>query len=144
MKRQDVDIINIKIREIEYSIELIKSRIPQTLDEFLKLDELLRDGIYKRVEYIIQNILDILAIFTKYLRNIPGDDDEMIELLIRAKLINEETGKKVKQMKAFRNFLVHRYGKVFHELAYENIVKGFNDIYHVLEIIKQTKKKFDP
>ena len=144
MKPQDQDIINIKIKEIEYSVELIRSRIPQTFEEFLKLDELVRDGIYKRVEFIIQNILDILAIFTKYLKTIPGDDDEIIEILIRANLIDEETGKKIRQMKAFRNLLVHRYGKIFHELAYKNIIEGFGDIYNVLEMIRKIRDKLDP
>jgi len=144
MKRQDLDIVSIKIKEIEYSAELIKARIPKTLEEFLKLDELLRDGIYKRVEFIIQNILDILAIFTKYLKKIPGDDDELIELLVKEQLIDEETRNKIKQMKAFRNFLVHRYGDVFHELAYKNITEGFGDIYHVLKEIKKIRETLDP
>ncbi|MGQ4892632.1 MAG: hypothetical protein ACP6IP_09120 [Candidatus Njordarchaeia archaeon] len=34
------------------------------------MDILVRDGIYKRVEFMIQNILDILALLTKNLREI--------------------------------------------------------------------------
>ena len=144
MDEHDEAIINIKIREMEYSVDLIKRRIPKTLEEFLKLDELLRDGIYKRIEFIIQNILDILAIFTKYIKKIPGDDIEIINLLVEARLISKQIGDKIREMKAFRNFLVHRYGELFHEIAYENIMKGFSDIDNVLKEIKKAKEMIDP
>ena len=144
MDEHDEAIINIKIREMEYSVDLIKRRIPKTLEEFLKLDELLRDGIYKRIEFIIQNILDILAIFTKYIKKIPGDDIEIINLLVEARLISKQIGDKIREMKAFRNFLVHRYGEFFHEIAYENIMKGFSDIDNVLKEIKKAKEMIDP
>ena len=80
MDKQDKEIIEIKIRQIELSFDLIRDRLPSTLQKFLSLDVLVRDGIYKRIEFIIQNILDILAIFTKYFKKIPGDDESVIEI----------------------------------------------------------------
>ncbi len=47
-------------------------------------------------------------------------------------------------MKAFRNFLVHRYGELLHEIAYEKIMKGFSDIDNVLKEIKKVKELIDP
>ena len=36
-------------------------------------------------------------------------------------------GEKVKEMKGFRNFLVHRYGKIVDEVAFKNIKKALPD-----------------
>ncbi|KYC49295.1 MAG: hypothetical protein AMQ74_01448 [Candidatus Methanofastidiosum methylothiophilum] len=55
------EIILSKINEIEESITLIVDNMPDDFEEFENLG-LLKDGIYKRIQYIIENILDICAI----------------------------------------------------------------------------------
>lgn len=47
-------------------------------------------------------------------------------------------------MKAFRNFMVHRYGESFEKIAYENIIKGLHDIHGILDKIIKISKKIDP
>jgi len=36
-------------------------------------------------------------------------------------------GEKVKEMKGFRNFLIHRYGKINDEVAFKDIKNGLPD-----------------
>ena len=144
MKEQDRQIILIKLREINFSLDLVKKRLPESYNEFKKLDILIRDGIYKRVEFIIQNILDILAIITKYLNKIPSDDLSIIEILRDANIITDETANKLRSMKAFRNFLVHRYGDLFEKLAFDDIKKGLPDIYAILHELERIIKDIDP
>lgn len=52
-------IIYNKIKEMEYSLTLVQENMPQDAEEFSNMG-LLKDGIMKRVELIIQNIIDIL------------------------------------------------------------------------------------
>ncbi|MGQ4892631.1 MAG: HepT-like ribonuclease domain-containing protein [Candidatus Njordarchaeia archaeon] len=68
----------------------------------------------------------------------------MIKILKNAKIIDEETAKKLREMKAFRNFMVHRYGESFEKIAYENIIKGLHDIHGILDKIIKISKKIDP
>ena len=49
--------IEYKVELAEDSLERIKDAFPETADEFLKMD-LAKDGVYKRLEFAIQNILD--------------------------------------------------------------------------------------
>ncbi|MCD6492179.1 MAG: type VII toxin-antitoxin system HepT family RNase toxin [Candidatus Njordarchaeia archaeon] len=144
MDKQDKEIIEIKIRQIELSFDLIRNRLPSTLQKFLSLDVLVRDGIYKRIEFIIQNILDILAIFTKYFKKIPGDDESVIEILQKANFLNPKTAEIIKKMRGFRNFLVHRYGELFDEIAFNNISAGLQDIVNVIEFLRNSLNKLDP
>lgn len=144
MNPLDEKIINIKLKQIEDSVKLVEDHLPENYKTFISMDILVRDGIYKRAEFAIQNILDILALMTKYLHKVPGDDEGVIDIILGANLINKETANRLKQMKAFRNFLVHRYGALFEETAYRNIKKGLKDIYRVVPIIKQIIEKLDP
>jgi len=45
MDKQDKEIIEIKIRQIELSFDLIRDRLPSTLQKFLSLDVLVRNSI---------------------------------------------------------------------------------------------------
>lgn len=70
------EIIRKKTIEIKESIELIKSNLPDSLLDFESLG-LIKDGIYKRIEFCIENVFDICAIINTDLRlGIPGSDDD--------------------------------------------------------------------
>ncbi len=49
-----------KIKEIEENLDLIDKNLPDSLNEFKKL-ELVKDGIYERLEHSIENIIDIFS-----------------------------------------------------------------------------------
>ena len=50
-----------KLSEAEDSVALVKENLPESYENFLSMSRLERDGIYKNIEFAIQNILDICA-----------------------------------------------------------------------------------
>jgi uncharacterized protein YutE (UPF0331/DUF86 family) len=122
-----IDIIKTKLKIIEENIILVKENFPDELEEFKKLG-LIKDGIYKRIEASIQEIINICSIINTDLKiGIPSNRDEIISALEENEVISKELSEKIKQLKGFRNFLVHRYGRIQDDIAYEDIKKGFND-----------------
>jgi uncharacterized protein YutE (UPF0331/DUF86 family) len=121
------EIIRIKLKEIKDSLTKIKNNLPKTLEEFLDLG-LIKDGIYKRVEFMIENVLDICKIINTDLNlGLPKKDVDIIENLMKHKIISKKMGEKIKEMKSFRNILVHVYGEIEDEIAYEEIKNGLKD-----------------
>jgi len=119
--------IRIKLKDIRDSLEKVKSHLPQTLEEFLDLG-LVKDGIYKKVEFMIENVLDICKIINTDLNlGLPKKDVDIIENLVKNEIISKEMGEKIKEMKSFRNILVHRYGEIEDEIAYDEIKNGLKD-----------------
>lgn len=113
------EIIRTKIKEIEESIRLVEEHLPDTFKEFAGLG-LIKDGIYKRIEFAIENVFDICAIINTDLElGIPSDDKDIIENLVRNEILSEEMGEKLKAMKGFRNIVVHRYGRIDDRIAFE-------------------------
>jgi uncharacterized protein YutE (UPF0331/DUF86 family) len=77
------DIIKTKIKEIEESIAIIKENLPEELENFLELG-LIKDGIYKRIEFAIENVIDICAIITTDLDlGVPTSEEDIIENMIK-------------------------------------------------------------
>jgi len=122
-----IDIIKTKLKIIEENIELVKENLPNNVTEFRTLG-LVKDGIYKRIETSIQEVMSICSLINSDLRlGIPSNRDDIIILLIENNILSRDIGEKVKEMKGFRNFLLHRYGKIDDEVAFKDIKKGLSD-----------------
>lgn len=135
------DIIKTKIKEMEESLKLVEKYLPDTFEEFSNL-ELVKDGIYKRLEFCIENIFDICAIINTDLElGIPESDENIIDNLTRNKIINNKLAEKLKSMRGFRNILVHRYGRINDELAFEIINEHLQDFYDFIEKIEKFIEK---
>jgi len=66
-----------KLAEREDSIGLVQEHLPDSMDEFLELG-LVKDGIYKRTEFAIENVFDICAILNADLQlGILGNDEDI-------------------------------------------------------------------
>ncbi|HNR44815.1 MAG TPA: DUF86 domain-containing protein [Methanofastidiosum sp.] len=136
------EIILSKINEIEESIPLIAENMPEDFEDFENLG-LLKDGIYKRIQYIIENILDICAIINSDLKfSSPGEEDDVITNLVKNKILSLGIGKKIKELKGFRNIIVHRYGKLDDKLSFELINENLEDFEKIIENIKSILDKY--
>lgn len=111
--------IRIKLAIIADSIQLVSSHLPSDFEEFAHLG-LVKDGIYKRIEYAIENVLDICAMINSDLMlGMPESDDDIVTSLVTSDIIDPTIGEEIRHMKRFRNIVVHRYGKIDDVIAYE-------------------------
>ncbi len=142
MKNLRYDIIKSKLKIIEENIDLVKENLPENIEEFSNLG-LIKDGIYKKIEAAIQDVLSICAIINADLKlGIPSNRDDIIKALVEKEIISMNLGKKIRELKGFRNFLVHRYGKIHDEIAFNDIKKGITDFkYFKDEILKFLESK---
>jgi uncharacterized protein YutE (UPF0331/DUF86 family) len=130
------DVIKNKIKEILESLELVRDNLPNSFDEFQNLG-IVKDGIYKRIEYAIENLIDIFYIINADLElGIPEDDSSMIDNLEAKSIISISVKNLMKNMKGFRNVVVHRYGKIDDKLAYTFITENMGDFEIVIKCIE--------
>ncbi|MEA1993144.1 MAG: DUF86 domain-containing protein [Euryarchaeota archaeon] len=130
-------IIRTKIKEIKENLNLVSNHIPDTFKAFSGMG-LVKDGIYKRVEFSIENVFDICALINTDLElGIPRDDRHIVENLTKNGILTKEMGKKLGVMKGFRNIVVHRYGKVNDKLAFRILKENIEDFYDFIEEIEK-------
>lgn len=130
-------LIRTKLKEIEESLSLVEEHLPATFEEFSRLG-LVKDGMYKQLEFALENVFDICAIINTDLElGIPGTDEDDIEHLVKGDIVSDELRAKLKSMKGFRNILVHRYGKIDDKLAFSLLKEELRDCYVFLSRIKE-------
>jgi uncharacterized protein YutE (UPF0331/DUF86 family) len=132
-----IDLIRSKMADIEESVSLIESNLPPSFEEFSELG-LVKDGIYKRMEFSIESTIDILSIINSDLRlSIPEDEEDVVENLGRNGILTRSMVDKVRRMKGFRNIIVHRYGRIDDHLAYKILTENLQDFGEFIESIDQ-------
>ncbi len=135
------DIIRTKLKEMQESIKLAEENLPDAFEEFSKLG-LIKDGIYKRVEFAIENIFDVCAIMNADLElGIPESDEGIVDNLVRENILTDVMRNKLKSMKGFRNIVVHAYGKVDDRLAFSILKKHIRDFYEFMDRINDFLNK---
>lgn len=137
------EIIRKKIAEIRESLEILRDNLPERLEEFESLG-LVKDGMYKRIEFCIEDVFDICAIINADLKlGIPRSDEDILEILVRKGIFDEGMKAKLKGMKGFRNIIVHRYAGIDDRLSYEFFSEKLTDfdefIMRINDFIKMQK-----
>ena len=135
------DIIKTKLKEIEESIKIVEENLPDKFEKFVKLG-LIKDGIYKRMEFAIENVFDICAIINSDLElGIPSNDEDIVDNLVMNEIIDKRMKEKLKAMKGFRNILVHRYGKIDDRIAFNILKENIKDFWLFIEKIEDFLRK---
>ncbi|MCU0637283.1 MAG: DUF86 domain-containing protein [Methanothrix sp.] len=136
-----IELIRSKMADIEESVSLVEANLPSSFDEFSELG-LVKDGIYKRMEFAIENIIDILSIINSDLRlSIPEDEEAFIENLGHNGILTQSMVDKIRRMKGFRNIIVHRYGRIDDLLAYKILTEHMDDFSEFIESIERFLEK---
>lgn len=136
------EIILSKINEIEESISLIVENMPEDFKNFKDLG-LIKDGIYIRTQYSIDNILDIFAIINSDLMlSHPKEEENIVINLVNAGIISKYTGDRIKELRIFRNQIKYKYGKIDDKLSFELIKENLEDFDKIIENIKSILDKY--
>jgi uncharacterized protein YutE (UPF0331/DUF86 family) len=137
-------IIRIKIKEIDDGVSLVREHLPSTAQEFGNLG-LVKDGIYKRIEFAIENVFDICAIInTDLALGVPGEDEDILKHLIQNGILSRAMREKIHGMKGFRNIIVHRYGNIDDDLAFQLLKENIGDFFSFNAEIEKFLEKHHP
>jgi len=142
-KKLRKEIIKSKIAKLIDSLEFVEESLPKDFEEF-KLSRITKNALYKEIEFSIELILDIIAIINSDLKlGIPEVEENIINNIEKNKLLSKEIINIIKEMKGFRNLLVHKYGEINDNLAYESIKEGLKDFDLIINEIESLLKKYN-
>ncbi|MEF8848466.1 MAG: DUF86 domain-containing protein [Candidatus Thermoplasmatota archaeon] len=135
------ELIQIKIQEIQDNLKIIEENLPENYEEFKKLG-LVKDGIYKKIESSLENVIDICSIINSDLKlSLPDSDETILDNLNKEGILSDEMTDILKDMKGFRNILVHRYGKIDDKIAFRILNENIKDFYRIIDIIENFIEK---
>ena len=112
-----------KIDELDSYLDELDKIKPSSFEEY---ESSIKDkrAVERLFQIMIETVLDICNIIISDLKlGLPSDEDEVFKKLLEKKIISKEITSILKEMKSFRNILVHKYGKVDDEKVFENLEK---------------------
>ncbi len=139
-KKLRKDLIKSKIRNIKDSVNIIGDNINKDFKDFLS-SGLIKEGIYKKTEFAIECIIDICNIINSDLElGMPESEESIIRNLERKNIFQKDILHLIIQMKKFRNVLIHKYGDIDDEKAFDDIKQGLKDFKLIINEIEKFLK----
>ena len=132
-----------KLDELESYVTELKSIMPKNYEEYI--EEVEKKRSCERLLHIaIECVIDVCILIVKGLKlGLPSAEGDVFEKLGRKRIITHKMKNKLKEMKGFRNILVHRYSEVDDELVFEKL-KNIGDFREfkgqILKLIRKRKK----
>jgi len=132
-----------KLDQMHRYLKELNEMLPSE-EEYLR-NTPLRRGCEKTTELSIECVIDIISMIVSYCKlGVPRSENDLVDLLIKEKILSEKMGRVIIEMKGFRNRLVHKYGEVDNHKAYESISSEIEDFSLFEEEIKRYLKQIKP
>ncbi len=101
------------------------------------------------LQIAVEAVIDVCGVMVIGLRlGLPGEEDDFFEKLEEASVISRSMKQRLREMKGFRNLLVHEYGQVDDRIVYEMMQTRLSDFEElkrtILRALRQDKGDRDP
>ena len=115
-----------RIDELDGYLQEIHEIMPTSFEEYKSIEK--KRACERLLQVSIESVIDICALIVTGLRlGLPSEEDDLFEKLAQAEIISSSIKENLKRMKAFRNILVHEYGRIDDRLVYEVLKNNLND-----------------
>jgi len=137
---QNRDRILAKIDELQGYIKELREIKPTSYEKYSGSIEK-RRSVERLLQISIECVLDICSLIGSGLKlGLPSSEQNLLDEIESANLFQTTTVRKIKAMRAFRNILVHRYGRVDDAAVFRSLTEELPDfdkvVQETLELLK--------
>lgn len=121
-------------------LEQLEELLPVDEEEYFK-DIKTKRACEKTLELAIETVISIINIIVSSQKLIyPESEDSLINALENKKILSGTMAKKIRDMKGFRNILIHKYGELDNRLVYKFLTEDLGDFILFEKEIKKYLK----
>ena len=136
---RDKNRILVKLEDMTRYISELRDMLPSK-EEYMN-DLVKRRACEKTIESAIESMIDAAAIIvSSESLGLPTDEESIFDLLSEHNVIPETVAQKAKEMKGFRNILIHRYADVDDALVYQHLRHRLSDFETFKEVVESHLK----
>lgn len=126
MARFDGERILIKLDEMDGYMRELVSIAPDTYEEYLSVEK--KRACERLLQLTIECMIDICHVLVTGLRlGLPAEENDLFSKLTDGNIISLEMGNTLREMKGFRNILVHDYARIDDQLVYAAVKSRMSD-----------------
>jgi uncharacterized protein YutE (UPF0331/DUF86 family) len=122
----DKERIMSKVAELDSYLGELKQVSPATFDEYQAVEK--KRSCERLLQLCIECIIDVCKMLVSGLKlGLPSDENDLFNKLLARRIIPKEMAKTLREMRGFRNILIHEYAAVDDELVYSYVKTNIND-----------------
>jgi len=126
MSELDRERILAKVDELDSYLNELEGIAPQSFEEYQAVEK--KRACERLLQVSIEAVIDICNLLVSGLRlGLPADEDDLFKKLVEVHVLSEEMGENLREMKGFRNVLVHEYARLNDRLVYEAVESKLGD-----------------
>lgn len=120
MANLDRERILAKVDQLDGYVAELKEIAPKSFAEYQKVEK--KRACERLLQVSIEVIIDICNLLVSGLRlGLPAEEDDLFRKLVEADIMTKEMGETLREIKGFRNVLVHEYARVDDRIVYEAV-----------------------
>ncbi len=130
-----------KLDEMNQYLSELEEILPAEEKQYLQ-DLTVRRACEKTIENAIEAVIDIISIIVCHQKlGLPQSEDDLLEMVKKHKILSDKLMSKIREMKGFRNILVHKYGQIDDKLSYHFLREELADFSEFESEIKKYLQK---
>lgn len=115
-----------KLDELEGYVAELRAVAPNSFEEFLHPEK--KRACERLLQISVEAMIDICHLLVAGLRlGVPAEEADLFDSLARKGVLSEGLSRTLKDMKGFRNILVHKYAEVDDALVYKAVRSRLGD-----------------
>ena len=126
MANLDRERVVIKLDELNGYMRELSAISPSSYEEYLEVEK--KRACERILQLAIECVIDICHVFVTGLRlGLPAEEDDLFGKLAVAGIVSQEMKDTLREMKGFRNILVHDYARIDDQLVYDAVSTRMSD-----------------
>jgi uncharacterized protein YutE (UPF0331/DUF86 family) len=131
-----------KVAELDSYLSELRQILPKSFDEYVRSIEK-RRACERLLQIAVEAAIDICAMLVQGLRlGLPAEEDDVFEKLAQHGVLSQKMVETLRQMKGFRNILVHEYGRVDDRIVFDVAVNRLGDFEDFKREVLAALQKF--
>jgi len=115
-----------KVDDLNSYLDELKQVVPTNYEEYQKIEK--KRSCERLLQLCIECAVGVCKLFVSGLKlGLPSEENDLFDKMQKRKIISKKMGSLLKEMRAFRNVLIHEYASVDDELIYEKAKTRLDD-----------------
>ena len=122
----DKERILAKIDDMNSYLNELRQIVPESFSNYQRIEK--KRSCERLLQLCIECVIDVCKLFVSGLKlGLPYEENDLFDKMLKRKLISADLVPLLKEMRAFRNILIHEYAHVDNELVYEKAKSRLED-----------------
>lgn len=129
-----------KLDEMIQYVKELRDMLPE--EEEYQHNLIKRRASEKTIEVAIESLIDVSAMIVSSQKlGLPANEENIFDILIENGILSKKLGEILKDMKGFRNILIHRYAHIDDVIVHHNLNNFLDDFYEFKDAIESYMSK---